>query len=245
MRPVVRGLIAICVRTRARQRRRHSPGAYDRRRLRRHGRRRDHRRHRRARGRCASRCSSRAIISAAWCPAAWAGPTTARRKSSAATRSNTSSAPARSTATPIQWHLEPHVAEDVFKEMVKEAGVEVFYRHRLREKTASRRTGTRITAITMENGATFAAAIFADATYEGDLMAQAGVSYTWGREGTRPSMASRSPACATTRRSISSRCSVHPRDANGKLLPEISPATEGAGRAAPTRRCRPTTSASA
>src|SRR5438309_235387 len=42
---------------------------------------------------------------------------------------------------------------------------------------------TRAPEIAMENGATFHAKMFADATYEGDLMAQAGVSYTWGREG--------------------------------------------------------------
>jgi hypothetical protein len=85
--------------------------------------------------------------------------------------------------TPIQWTLEPRVAEEIFKELVKEAGVEVFYRHRLREKTGATKDGARITTITLENGATFTGAIFADATYEGDLMAQAGVSYTWGREG--------------------------------------------------------------
>ena len=34
----------------------------------------------------------------------------------------------------------------------------------------------------MENGAQYSARMFADCTYEGDLMAQAGVSFTWGRE---------------------------------------------------------------
>jgi hypothetical protein len=86
---------------------------------------------------------------------------------------------------PLQWYLEPHVAEEIFKDLVKEAGVEVFYRHRLREQNgvAKDAAQTRVTAIETENGATFLAKIFADATYEGDLMAQAGVSYTWGREG--------------------------------------------------------------
>src|SRR6266542_7072600 len=41
----------------------------------------------------------------------------------------------RAYGEPIQWYLEPHVAEAIFKDLVKEAGVEVFYRHRLREKT--------------------------------------------------------------------------------------------------------------
>ena len=36
---------------------------------------------------------------------------------------------------PIQWYLEPHVAESIFREWVAEAGVRVFFRHRLVEKT--------------------------------------------------------------------------------------------------------------
>jgi len=84
----------------------------------------------------------------------------------------------------IEWHFEPHVAEAVFNEMVKEAGVHVFLDHRLREKNGVRKTGARVSEIAMENGATFRAKVFADATYEGDLMARAGVSYTCGREGT-------------------------------------------------------------
>ena len=46
----------------------------------------------------------------------------------------------------------------------------------------SSKTGTRVSEVVMENGAVFRARLFADASYEGDLMAQAGVSYTWGRE---------------------------------------------------------------
>src|SRR6266851_9009284 len=83
----------------------------------------------------------------------------------------------------IEWHFEPHVAEAVFDEMVKDAGVHVFRDHRLREKNGVRKAGARVSEIAMENGVTFQAKVFADATYEGDLMARAGVSYTWGREG--------------------------------------------------------------
>jgi hypothetical protein len=122
---------------------------------------------------------------------------------------------------PIQWYLEPHVAESLFKDLVKEAGVDVFYRHRLREKTGVTKAGTRVTAIAMENGATFAGKVFADATYEGDLMAQAGVSYTWGREG--------SDAYGESLAGVRDRTPKHqftvairPVDANGRLLPEVS-----------------------
>ena len=84
----------------------------------------------------------------------------------------------------IEWYPEPHVAEKVLKEMVQEAAtVEVFYEHRLRQKDGVNQEEARITEFMTENGSAFQADIFVDASYEGDLMAQAGVSYTWGREG--------------------------------------------------------------
>ena len=43
---------------------------------------------------------------------------------------------------PIEWHFEPHVAEAVFNDLVKEAGVRVFLQHGLREKGGVRKTGT-------------------------------------------------------------------------------------------------------
>ncbi len=83
----------------------------------------------------------------------------------------------------IEWYPEPHAAENVLLEMVQEAGaVTVFHRHRLKENSGVERSGPRITAIRMEDGSVFQASVFIDASYEGDLMAQSGVSYTWGRE---------------------------------------------------------------
>ena len=81
---------------------------------------------------------------------------------------------------PIAWHFEPHVAEQVFNDWLKEASVSVLFDQRLAkvEKAAN-----RIRSIRMENGAGFAAKVYIDATYEGDLMARAGVSYHVGREG--------------------------------------------------------------
>jgi hypothetical protein len=80
------------------------------------------------------------------------------------------------------WAFEPHVAEAVFHEMLADAGVKVVLNQRLDLKHGVRRQGTRITAIVMESGCVFAGRVFIDATYEGDLMAKAGVSYTVGRE---------------------------------------------------------------
>src|SRR5689334_12929740 len=84
----------------------------------------------------------------------------------------------------IEWYPEPHVAEIVLHEMIQEAGdVTVFFQHRLKENGGIKIQDRRINEIRTENGSVFQAAIFIDASYEGDLMAQAGVSYTWGREG--------------------------------------------------------------
>jgi hypothetical protein len=128
----------------------------------------------------------------------------------------------RKYGLPVQWHLEPHVAERVFKELVTEAGVKVFYRHRLKEKTGVAKDGTRLTAITVENGALFTARVFADATYEGDLMAQAGVSYTWGRESSDQYGESLAGVRDRTPKH-QFQVQIKPFDQQGRLLPEVSP----------------------
>lgn len=78
-----------------------------------------------------------------------------------------------------QWTFEPSVAERVYHQMLAEAGVAVYFEHRLQ---AIAMDGGKITQLTTDNGSAFQAAMFIDATYEGDLMAAAGVSYTVGRE---------------------------------------------------------------
>ncbi len=77
------------------------------------------------------------------------------------------------------WKFEPHIAEEVFNDMVKEAGAPVFYRQFLK---SVEKNGARLLSITMESGLKVRAKQFIDATYEGDLMAKAGVNYTVGRE---------------------------------------------------------------
>jgi hypothetical protein len=78
------------------------------------------------------------------------------------------------------WTFEPHVAEDIFFQMLNEAKVAIYLQQRL---ASVNKEGGRITEIAMENGKVYRAKMFIDATYEGDLMAKAGVSYTVGREG--------------------------------------------------------------
>ena len=78
-------------------------------------------------------------------------------------------------AQSFAWYVEPKVAEGIFSRMLQEAGVAVLLGRRLREKEGVQKEGAAIRAVTMENGEQFTARIFADATYEGDLMAQSGV----------------------------------------------------------------------
>src|SRR5262249_32268561 len=95
-------------------------------------------------------------------------------------------------------------------------------------------TGVRLSEIHMENGATFRAAIFADASYEGDLLAQAGVSYTWGREGMREFDESLAGVREHTPLH-QFRAAVSPRGADRRLLPEIMPRPKDAVGAADRR----------
>ena len=134
----------------------------------------------------------------------------------------------------IEWHFEPHVAEAVFDELVKEAGVNVFLNHRLRQRAAVRKTGANVSAVVLENGDVFAGKVFADASYEGDLMAQAGVSYTWGREGTNEYGESLAGVREHTPLH-QFRVPVSPVDDAGRLLPEITARTDDAVGAADKR----------
>ncbi|MGI9175939.1 MAG: FAD-dependent oxidoreductase, partial [Rhodothermales bacterium] len=75
------------------------------------------------------------------------------------------------------WVFEPHVAEKTFENLVTEADVPVFRDRWLDREGGVEKEGARLTAITMENGETYRGGMFIDATYEGDLMAAADVSY--------------------------------------------------------------------
>src|SRR5882757_3222431 len=88
-----------------------------------------------------------------------------------------------------QWIFEPHVAEDIFKQYIQEGKVKVLYGYHI--ASATKQNGT-IQNIRLEPSLSFpgkqsssleiSARMFIDCTYEGDLMARAGVSYTVGRE---------------------------------------------------------------
>ncbi|MBN8729962.1 MAG: FAD-dependent oxidoreductase [Acidobacteria bacterium] len=122
---------------------------------------------------------------------------------------------------PVAWFYEPKVGEKVMVDMLAEAGVTLLYNHRLQEKNGVAKQGLRITEITTENGDRFRAKIFADCSYEGDLMAQAKVSYTYGRE----SSAQYGEPLGGVRDKTPYHqflFDVPALDANGKPLPEIT-----------------------
>ena len=81
------------------------------------------------------------------------------------------------------WVFEPHVAEQVFEDLIADHDITV-HRDEWLDRSGSGVTLTagRIRSIRMRSGKEYSGRMFIDATYEGDLMAAAGVSYTVGRE---------------------------------------------------------------
>jgi hypothetical protein len=82
-----------------------------------------------------------------------------------------------------QWIFEPHVAEQVYDRWLRETGVSPVFNARLdRGAGGVTRQGATIRGFRSEDGRRFAGRVLIDASYEGDLMAAAGVSFTIGRE---------------------------------------------------------------
>jgi hypothetical protein len=75
--------------------------------------------------------------------------------------------------------FSPSRAEALFRNMLDEAGVTVLL---ARPLESAQLDGARVLSITMMTGETIDAEVFIDASYEGDLMAAAEVSYRVGRE---------------------------------------------------------------
>jgi hypothetical protein len=125
-------------------------------------------------------------------------------------------------ARPMDWHFEPHVGEQVLNSMLRETGVEIHLHERIKDSHAVRLQNKQVLSITTADGQTWSGRIFVDCSYEGDLMAQAGVRYTWGRESAdeyHESLAGvreKTPAHQFT-------FPVSPFDASGHLLPEVDP----------------------
>ncbi|MGI6401500.1 MAG: FAD-dependent oxidoreductase [Thermoguttaceae bacterium] len=84
--------------------------------------------------------------------------------------------------TKTMWVFEPSVAEKIFENFVAEYEIPVYKSEFLDRENGVVKEGAAIKSITTLSGKTFEGKIFVDATYEGDLMAAAGVTFVTGRE---------------------------------------------------------------
>lgn len=80
------------------------------------------------------------------------------------------------------WTFEPSAALKVYHQMLSGEKVDIVYGERLNRGNGVIKKGGKIISAEMENGTRYVGKMFIDATYEGDLMAAAEVSYSVGRE---------------------------------------------------------------
>ncbi len=113
-----------------------------------------------------------------------------------------------------QFYFESHVAEKVYLDMLQEEQIEVRFGKRV---LSTGKEGRAIKSIALDDGSTIQGNVFIDATYEGDLMARSGVSYTWGRENREKY----NESLAGIRMEEDS-ISASPYDEDGNLLPGVS-----------------------
>ncbi|MBO9619143.1 MAG: FAD-dependent oxidoreductase [Niabella sp.] len=85
-------------------------------------------------------------------------------------------------ANRTMWIFEPHIAEQVFEDYIREYKIPVYRDEWLNRESGVTLHDKKIASITTLSKKQFSARVFIDATYEGDLMAAAGIAYTVGRE---------------------------------------------------------------
>ncbi|KAA5540039.1 FAD-dependent oxidoreductase [Roseiconus nitratireducens] len=133
------------------------------------------------------------------------------------------------------WTFEPSAALAVYQRWILQNDIRVDYHERLDRKSGvmlTRSRPARIVSIRMESGKTYRGKMFIDATYEGDLLAAAGVSYTVGREAN--SQYGETLNGVQTERSVHHQLKpgidpyVTPGDPSSGLLPHIDPQGPGA-----------------
>lgn len=133
-------------------------------------------------------------------------------------------------STKTLWSFEPSAAQSIYEAYLAEHEIPVFRDHWLDRVDGVVMDGQRITAITMLNGETFRGKMFIDATYEGDLMAAAGVSYTTGRESNATygeTLNGNQPGRKTHQFTEDVDPYVVPGDPSSGLLPRIQPGGTG------------------
>jgi hypothetical protein len=82
----------------------------------------------------------------------------------------------------LAWRYEPHVAEAELDRELKQTGVTVYLGQRLRQHGGVEKSGSTLTHLVTDSGLVLASQVFIDSSYEGDLLAEAGVTFTVGRE---------------------------------------------------------------
>ncbi|MEZ6053672.1 MAG: FAD-dependent oxidoreductase, partial [Planctomycetaceae bacterium] len=134
------------------------------------------------------------------------------------------------------WVFEPHVAEQLYEQYIAEYKIPVYRDAWLDREKGIIKQGTQIVSLTTLDGQTYHGRMFIDATYEGDLMASAGVSYRVGRESN--AQYGETLNGVQTRRAVSHQFEFPidpyrtPGDPASGLLPRIhpgGPGEEGAG----------------
>lgn len=80
------------------------------------------------------------------------------------------------------WNFEPHIASNVFKQYIGEVNLDVRKNHRIKAVKTNNNAIISLSCVTDTGELSVQARVFMDCTYEGDLMAKTGVSYTVGRE---------------------------------------------------------------
>ncbi len=93
--------------------------------------------------------------------------------------------PAIDGALRTMWIFEPHVAEEAFEAFITEHDISVHRDEWLDRENGVQVVDGRIIFIQTLSGNLYRGQMFIDATYEGDLMAAAGIDYHVGREANR------------------------------------------------------------
>lgn len=158
---------------------------------------------------------------------AWNWVSTEQAAKSAAGQDHGKDPIAEKLGRPTRWTFEPKVASKIYADMLAEAKLSVLRGERL---ASVKKNGARIVEFTTEKGDVFRAKMFIDATYEGDLMAKAGVSFHVGREAnatygeTLNGVRANTPSHQFT---LPVDPYVKPGDATSGLLPFIQPGDGG------------------
>lgn len=118
----------------------------------------------------------------------------------------------------LAWNFEPHVAENILKTMLGEANVTVKFGESLDSVV---KQGSSIRTLKTADGNEYTAGVFIDASYEGDLMKAAGVSYAVGREGRERYNESLAGRREILRGNHQVNFPISPRK-DGKLLPHVT-----------------------